>query len=145
MHRRLAAILAADVAGYFRLMGRDESGRSPGIVRNRSGDATTPLGHLERALPGWCSLAASAAAIGKPDEARTAMERLLTLEPGYSIQRFVARYSMANPERFAPMVADLRRAGLPDRAFCLGDHVPVHLGARLPRKASMPSRKSALP
>jgi adenylate cyclase len=27
--RRLAAILAADVAGYSRLMGRDEDGTSP--------------------------------------------------------------------------------------------------------------------
>ena len=32
----------------------------------------------------------------------------------------------------------------PGRARRLA-HVPVHLGARLPRKASMPSRKSALP
>jgi hypothetical protein len=28
-NRRLAAILAADVAGYSRLMGADEGGRSP--------------------------------------------------------------------------------------------------------------------
>jgi adenylate cyclase len=34
VERRLAAILAADVAGYSRLMERDEAGTSPGSRRS---------------------------------------------------------------------------------------------------------------
>jgi len=34
-HRRLAAIVAADVAGYSRLMGRDESGTLASLKRHR--------------------------------------------------------------------------------------------------------------
>jgi class 3 adenylate cyclase len=34
--RKLAAILAADVIGYSRLMGRDESGTLAGLRKNRS-------------------------------------------------------------------------------------------------------------
>jgi class 3 adenylate cyclase len=34
--RRLAAIVAADVVGYSRLMGRDESGTLARLRRNRS-------------------------------------------------------------------------------------------------------------
>ena len=41
--RRLAAILAADVAGYARLMGEDEAGTAK-IVRERR-EAVTPAPH----------------------------------------------------------------------------------------------------
>ena len=50
--RRLAAILAADVVGYSRLMGRDESGTLARLKAHRSE-------RLEPALPamaaGWSS------------------------------------------------------------------------------------------
>jgi hypothetical protein len=36
--RRLAAILAADVAGYSRLMGEDEAGTATAVRERRGGD-----------------------------------------------------------------------------------------------------------
>lgn len=43
--RRLAAILAVDVAGHSRLMGEDEAGTAK-IVRERR-EAATPNAHVE--------------------------------------------------------------------------------------------------
>ena len=42
--RRLAAIVSADVAGYSRLMGRDESGTLARLHKNRSDPALAKYG-----------------------------------------------------------------------------------------------------
>jgi class 3 adenylate cyclase len=43
--RRLAAILAADVVGYSRLMGEDEAGTARAVREHR--EAATPNSHAE--------------------------------------------------------------------------------------------------
>jgi len=40
--RRLAAILAADIAGYSRLMGIDEAGTAKALREHRAGPAPSP-------------------------------------------------------------------------------------------------------
>ena len=70
--------------------------------------------HNPNYLPGWTSLVASAAAIGRLDEARAATRRVFALEPGYSIGRLRGRYPMSGPEKFEPVFESMRRAGIPD-------------------------------
>ena len=51
--RKLAAILAADVVGYSRLMGRDESGTLSRLRKNRSGATSIPSWRSTEAV--WSS------------------------------------------------------------------------------------------
>src|SRR5882757_11456390 len=81
--RRLAAILAADVAGYSRLMGADEEGTLE--RRRRFGEAVPKLllAIQEDAgfpLPYRC-LAACYAHMGRLDEAQAIVERLRAISP----------------------------------------------------------------
>jgi hypothetical protein len=66
VERRLAAILAADVAGYSRLMGLDEAGTAHALREHRA--AADPLikGDLDAALhTGLLLFTASAAAVAR--------------------------------------------------------------------------------
>ena len=56
MERRLAAILAADVVGYSRLMGADEAG-TLAAMRTLRKDTLEPLSRLSMARAGACKCA----------------------------------------------------------------------------------------
>jgi TolB-like protein len=59
-------------------------------------------------------LAASLAAWGRVQDARSVGHTLLTLRPDFSIGQFVSRYSYKDPKRMALLADHLRLAGLPD-------------------------------
>ena len=70
--------------------------------------------HNPNYLPGWTSLASSAARTGREGEARMAAEHVLALEPAWTIQRAAQRYPNNAPEKSAPLRQGLRLAGLPE-------------------------------
>jgi hypothetical protein len=53
VERRLAAVLAADVAGYSRLMGADEEGTLARLKAARKNLLAPTLGPLRRSIPVW--------------------------------------------------------------------------------------------
>ena len=55
MERKLAAILAADVVGYSRLMERDEAGTQPGPKPDPSGLSNMPRSKVNIGLSGFKS------------------------------------------------------------------------------------------
>ena len=59
MERRLAAILAADVAGYSRLMGIDEEGTHKDLKAHRKFSNIADASSNIRAMVFWQSLRAS--------------------------------------------------------------------------------------
>jgi TolB-like protein/Flp pilus assembly protein TadD len=69
--------------------------------------------HNPNYLPGWTALAAAAALTDRHDEARTAAEHILTLQPTFSVSRGRDRYPNAAPQKFQIMTEGLLRAGLP--------------------------------
>jgi class 3 adenylate cyclase len=85
VERRLAAILAADIAGYSRLMGLDEEGT---------------LRQLKAAMA------------GNLDAARNAMRQALQLDPNF--RRITDRIPFRQPEVVARWEDVLRKAGLPE-------------------------------
>jgi hypothetical protein len=87
--RRLAAILAADVAGYSRLMGADEEGTLERLKALRS-ELLDPkiAGHLLQSIqddpgfpPAYRALASCYAQMGRLDEARAIVARLRAITP----------------------------------------------------------------
>jgi TolB-like protein/class 3 adenylate cyclase len=70
--------------------------------------------HNPNYLPGWISLASSAARTGREVEARMAAEHVLALQPAYTIQRWAQLYPNNAPEKFAPLQQGQRLAGLPE-------------------------------
>lgn len=70
--------------------------------------------HNPNYLPGWTSLASSAALTGREVEARMAAEHVLALEPAYTIRRAALRLPNSAPEKFAAMQRGLHLAGLPE-------------------------------
>lgn len=82
------------------------------------------------------------AALGLLDrgrEAREVLNRLMTLEPGFSVQEAVVRSPLSRPEDIARYADGLRRAGLRESAFAaaappalLIEHNPVDLVAQAP-------------
>jgi adenylate cyclase len=83
------------------------------------GDAATACDWAQRAvrlgpnyLPGWTTLAASAAATGRDTEARIAAEHVLALNPAFSIRKRIQETGAH--EILAPYFEGMRRAGLPE-------------------------------
>ena len=70
--------------------------------------------HNANYLVGWRELAASAILLGRDSESRQAVERVLALEPGYSISTLRTRYPLSAPEKFEVLFDALRRAGVPE-------------------------------
>ena len=70
--------------------------------------------HNPNYLPGWITLASSAAMTGRETEARMAAKHVLELEPAYTIRRGAKRLPTSAPEKFAPIEQGLRLAGLPE-------------------------------
>jgi TolB-like protein/class 3 adenylate cyclase len=70
--------------------------------------------HNPNYLPGWISLASSAALTGREVEARMAAKQVLALEPAYTIQRGARRLPTSAPEKFAALQQGQRLAGLPE-------------------------------
>lgn len=64
--------------------------------------------------PGWSSLAAAASATGREEEAANAAERLLVLQPDFSVGWYSRRYPEGAQQSYRPIFDGLRRAGLPD-------------------------------
>lgn len=66
-------------------------------------------------FPGaWRHLAASYAHLGRMEEAREALKRLLELIPGNTLPREQARLSSTRPEMAGRLIESLRKAGLPE-------------------------------
>jgi adenylate cyclase len=84
-HRRLAAILAADIVGYSRLIGLDE----PGTL--------SALGHL-----------------GEVIEAQRVWRELKEINPKYSFEAHIAQLPWRNPAGPARIREGLAKAGLPE-------------------------------
>ena len=80
IERRLAAIMSADVAGYSRLMGKDETGTLAALKALRK-DVFAP-------------------------------ERVLELEPGFTISGLCAAFAI-HESLAAPLSEALNAAGLP--------------------------------
>ncbi len=87
MERRLAAIIAADLVGYTRLMGEDETGtlRCPGglalhVCRapRREGDQARQLGYLTRTGQKADRRAAAAGQVGRDPPRRRSPEAVTT-------------------------------------------------------------------
>jgi TolB-like protein/class 3 adenylate cyclase len=70
--------------------------------------------HNSNYLPGWITLASSAAMTDREVEARMAAKHVLALEPAYTIQRGATRLPTSAPEKFAAIRQGLRLAGLPE-------------------------------
>lgn len=70
--------------------------------------------HNPKYLPGWTALASSAASLGRDAEAKAAAESLLGLDPQFTINRLICRYTVAMRDKFEPYYDGLRRAGVPD-------------------------------
>ena len=70
--------------------------------------------HNPNYLPGWTTLASSAASLGKDAEAKEAAKALLGLDPQFSISRLIRRYPVAMRDKFETYYEGLRRAGVPD-------------------------------
>jgi hypothetical protein len=96
--RRLAAILTADVAGYSRVMGRDENGTVAPLKAHRT----------ERFL------AAANALAGNIDEARRVMWRILQTDSVLRLSNFKTYASVRRPADIETMLEGLRLAGLPE-------------------------------
>jgi hypothetical protein len=109
--RRLAAILAMDVAGYSRLMGTDEEGtlaahEGAGAAARQGGvrlDDSDPAAHTVLANYEMFS--------GRHEEARRRLRRAADLDPNgaFALNRPFDR--AGDQERF---LTGLRRAGLPE-------------------------------
>jgi len=91
------------------------------LAHQIAGDPATAVTWARRAVshnanyhPGWYALAGSAAEAGLVEEARTAAQRLLALEPTFSVSGFAGRFPIGAPEKFAGLFDALRRAGLPE-------------------------------
>ena len=121
--RRLAAILAADVVGYSRLMGQDEAG----IAKNNLGSYEQAVAWCRRAIeanrnypPAYFNLAAALAQLGRLDEARSTAKALLALDPNFTISRARAAWTamsddprcLAGVER---QLDGLRKARVPEQ------------------------------
>ena len=65
-------------------------------------------------LAGWRSLAAIAGQLGRTEEAREAVERILAIWPRFSISIYRALFPISACEKWEFVFDGLRRAGLPD-------------------------------
>lgn len=100
--RKLAAILAADVYGFSRLMGVDE-------------EALAPLKKVLTLNPNFgqahVNLAACYAELGHEEKARTEVAEILRLVPNWSLE-FVRQLPYKDPVAVERYLAALRKAGL---------------------------------
>jgi hypothetical protein len=94
MQRRLSAILAADVVGYSRLMGKDEAGTLDALKALRKG------------------LVAALAHVGRLDEARRAAQEARRQLPDLSISYLQRVLPTKDPKGLDPYLEGLRMAGL---------------------------------
>jgi hypothetical protein len=110
VERRLAAVLAADVAGYSRLMGADEV-RTARTLREVAGKKAV------RQNPSYSvayrCLASAFAHLGRHAEAREAAARLLELDPAFTISSLIARGGQSNANAKLA-IEGLRKAGVPE-------------------------------
>ena len=104
LERRLAAILAADVAGYSALMGANEQAT---VRELKAHQAVIPNFRSAHGL-----LAATLARLGHVEEARAVAAEILRIEPKYTIS--VTR-ALALSKRREAYLDGLRMAGLPER------------------------------
>jgi adenylate cyclase len=70
--------------------------------------------HNPNYLSGWRILAASAARLGQEIVARQAAERLMVLNPAFTVGGFVRRYPYSAPEMWQSYFDGLRQAGVPE-------------------------------
>jgi hypothetical protein len=129
--RRLAAIVSADVAGYSRLMGRDESPRDfwratmhmdlavACFIARRYADgvhaALTAATEAPTMAPAFTMLAANHVGMGEIDRARAAIDELNRVAPEYLGSQLAHGWRNALPQDTARIKAFLRiAAGLED-------------------------------
>ena len=127
VERRLAAILAADVAGYSRLMGEDEAGTlarlnalrreliDPQVADHKGRIVKTTGDGLLIEFPSVVE-AVACANMNRVEEAREAVHEWIEAQPWQTIARYRTGYSrFSSPEMVAINVDGLRKAGLPEQ------------------------------
>ena len=92
-----------------------------GAAKLAAGDAETALRHINKGreanplfAPNLTTLALCLVRLGRHDEARAAVQRLLELAPDTSLANLEERYLFANALGFARIATELRGAGLPE-------------------------------
>jgi tetratricopeptide (TPR) repeat protein len=65
-------------------------------------------------IPNHVWLAATYSRLDQPEDAVWETDQVLTLEPGFSIERWMTRRPYKNPTHREQLLAGLRMAGLPD-------------------------------
>ena len=70
--------------------------------------------HNANYAPGWYVLAASEGVLGEKAKTKEAVDRLLALDPTFSIRGLLERLPTKGPEVMKPLVDGLRLAGLPE-------------------------------
>jgi hypothetical protein len=132
--RKLAAILAADVVGYSRMMGEDEADTAKAVRERRepaAAAATAFLGRNDEAVVrlrrsiednrnnsmSHLFLAAALALLGRPEDARATAKGGLALNPQFIIARYQGvpwRLTSVPPALEAQFIDALRRSGVPE-------------------------------
>jgi class 3 adenylate cyclase len=109
VERRLAAVLAADVAGHSRLMGEDEEGTHAALTALRR----------ELSDPKIAEHRGRIAHLGRIEEGHDCLRRMFHFEPGLTIARVKASARRFPTELLNRYVEGLRKAGLPEGQSCL--------------------------
>jgi len=113
--RKLAAIMAADVVGYARLMGRDEAGTLLRLKKWR-GDCLEPslAKNGGPATASWLSSGVQSTPCARRTKARSALADFLRLVPDATVASTRAQVPLKGAGDLDRYVAALRRAGLRD-------------------------------
>ena len=109
MERKLAAILAADIVGYSRLMGEDETGTLERLKSLRKELVQPRI--AERTLAGWHSITTSTKVDSSLSIERWGMNKIMTIDPQIRTAspqatcpwcdiRFSTRQNGGKPQRF---------------------------------------------
>ena len=113
--RKLAAIMAADVVGYARLMGRDEAGTLLRLKKWR-GDCLEPslAKNGGPATASWLSSGVQSTPCARRTKARSALADFLRLVPDATVASTRAQVPLKGAGDLDRYVAALTRAGLRD-------------------------------
>jgi adenylate cyclase len=65
-------------------------------------------------LAGYLTLAASCSSLNRAKDARKAVEEILRIQPGFSLEYFAATLPVKNQEKLDEYINALRKAGLPE-------------------------------
>jgi len=92
-----------------------------GIAYQNNGQYEKAIEVLKKALSGnpdylagYLTLAASYSSLNRTEDARKAVEEILRIQPGFSLEYFAATLPIKNQEKLDEYINNLRKAGLPE-------------------------------